>query len=419
MFQCGDVLSLNKLKKIKTNIALVFDEQGIENRIYLIAFSVFLLGEMLSTTMFPVPGKVFLLCKGIAVLMILIKVLFCDIYSVRFFWSFVISLGVGILIYLRSGYMEPILWIIMLFGAKNVSFKKILQSYLIVNISVMVLAFVASMMNIIENLQYTREQGIQLRNSFGIIYPTDFASHVFFIMAVIFFVMRGKLKVWHYIVSILIAALTYYFCYTRLDVGCIFILIAVFLFADFINKKNAPFAKYKKNTTYKMSWIIPFLAAAMYVASKIYRSDISILVKLNTLMSNRLALGKKGLSEYGMTPFGQYIDMVGNGGSMVHVKDYFFIDCSYLYVYLKYGIVFFLMILLVSVLCCRKQKKDLYFLMVMAVIGINCMIAHHIIELAYNPFFLILFADTKEHSKLGSMKMNWRHRYVQAEKERS
>lgn len=43
-------------------------------------------------------------------------------------------------------------------------------------------------------------------------------------------------------------------------------------------------------------------------------------------------------------------------------------------------------------MCCKKFQNDPYFIVVIILISINCMIAHHIIELTYNPFALALFA---------------------------
>lgn len=86
--------------------------------------------------------------------------------------------------------------------------------------------------------------------------------------------------------------------------------------------------------------------------------------------------------------------MNGNGFSTKtpNWDKYFFVDCSYIYNYLRYGLVFLLVLLIVYVACCKKYYDDKYFLLTVALISLNCMIAHHLIELAYNPFALALFA---------------------------
>ena len=93
-----------------------------------------------------------------------------------------------------------------------------------------------------------------------------------------------------------------------------------------------------------------------------------------------------------MTLFGQQVDMVGNGGSTIRLKEYFFVDCSYIYIFLRYGLIFLLITLAVYMLCCKKYENDPYFLVAIVLVSINCMIAHHIVELTYCPFALAVFS---------------------------
>ena len=146
---------------------------------YLLAFFIFLISETFSTTMFQLPGSAYTLCKAVACLLLIIKVFRFDEFSRRTFFIFVLLILEAILVYVNSGYMEVFFWVLFVMGAKNVSFKKILKVYLIVTISIVLLAFCASMLQVIENLQYTRGDGKRVRNSFGAIYTTDFASHIF------------------------------------------------------------------------------------------------------------------------------------------------------------------------------------------------------------------------------------------------
>lgn len=43
-------------------------------------------------------------------------------------------------------------------------------------------------------------------------------------------------------------------------------------------------------------------------------------------------------------------------------------------------------------LFCFRNKKDIYLLFAIALVAVNCVIAHHIIEAAYNPFAFALLA---------------------------
>ncbi len=381
--------------KVSNRIGALLADERTGAQIYLLAFALFVCEECLGTTMFQIPGRVYTVIKLAAVILIALKMILFDRYTARSFWVMVCLMGLGVLIIVYSGYTEAFFWICMLVGAKDVPFKKILQIYLIISVSLVLLAFCASMFGVIENLQYERDSGYIVRNSFGIIYTTDFASHIFSIVLVSFYLLKDRLRIYHYIIAIVLAALIYRFCYTRLDVICIILLIAVFAGVNLWDRGRLLAKRFRagrRRIMAPMHWSMPFLAAVMFVLTMLFSTENRVIYYLNVFLSDRLAYGKEGLQRFGVTLFGQYAPMEGNGTYAIHLKDYFFVDCSYLYVMIRYGIIFLLVVLAVYVLCCRKFRKDYYFIAAILVISVNCMIAHHLVELAYAPFALALLA---------------------------
>ncbi len=394
--QTGVVRTHKRSNRIQTLLA----DERTGAQIYLLAFALFVCGECLSTTMFPIPGRVYTVIKAAAVLLIAAKMILFDQYTARSFWLMVCLMAVGVLVMVSSGYTEAFFWICMLVGAKDVPIKKILQIYLIISVSIVLLAFCASMLGVIENLQYERDSGYIVRNSFGILYTTDFASHIFSIVLVSFYLLKDRLRIYHYIIAVVLAALVYRFCYTRVDVLCILLLIVVFAGVNIWERSRLLSKKFRirERKTALLHWSMPFFAAVMFVLTMFYSTDNRIIYSINQFLSSRLKLGKEGLQQFGFTLFGQYAPMEGWGSTTVHLKDYFFVDCSYLYVFIRYGIIFLPIVLAVYVLCCRKYQKDYYFIAAIFVISINCMIAHHLVELAYSPFALALLASAPGRS---------------------
>lgn len=385
--QCGDVWLLSKYKITA-------------EKLYLIALIIFMTSSMLATTMFPIPGKLYTICKLMALLMIGCKIAWYDRYTIRQFLAVAGLLGIALLVKVVSGYMDPLWWVLLLIGAKDIPFEKILKVYVVLAGGIVALAVVASLLGVIVNLQYNAgDRGI--RNSFGIVYPTDFAAHIFYLMITIFYLNRKRVSTICYLVAMGITGLVYYFCNTRLDVSCMILAIAGYLWLN--GRKDE---KYRIKTSYSVqkkkreyiSYAMPAAAVLMTVLSWFYDEQKEWMTVINSLISERLRLGHQGLVEYGFRLFGQYVKMVGNGSTTeITTKYYFFIDCSYLYVGLQYGLIFLLAVLLIYVLCCRKYQNDRYFLLTIVLISINCMIAHHLLEIAYNPFALALFAKmTKE-----------------------
>ena len=131
----------------------------------------------------------------------------------------------------------------------------------------------------------------------------------------------------------------------------------------------------------------------VYFMSAFFRPNIIFFRIFNELLSDRLRLGNKALQDYGLTLFGQSVPMNGNGSSLFGWGDYFYIDSSYLLAFLCYGVIFLLMVFLIHYWCCKKYSEDIYYLVIITVIVVNCVVAHHMIDIAYNPFYLALLAS--------------------------
>ena len=362
--------------------------------LFLFSLTIYFTGTVLTTTMFPVPDVFWKLCRLIAIGLIMWKVAQFDCFSLKEIFFLAFLFVNALLIKIVAGYSKPIYWAIFLTGAKDVSFEKILKTYFVVSLSIVVYAFAASMLEIIENLQYeSTNRGI--RNSFGIIYPTDFAAHIFFLMLVFLYLKRDKTKIHNYILCLFITVFVYCFCKTRLDSTCMVLLIAGHMLIRYGKKRK----KYHlRNRERKSLFTIfgmcsmPIAFAFMYFLTELYNLGLPIAYDIDYWISNRLRLQSYAMAEYGIRLFGQYIKMVGNGGSEILPSDYFFIDCSYYFIILQYGLIFGILVFVVYMLCCKKYKKDRYFQLIVVMIAINCMIAHHLLDLGYNLFSLALFA---------------------------
>ena len=349
-----------------------------------------------ATTTFPLPGIISKLCLLLPIIFIGLKVILYDGYTIKPLLFIFIMILCSVCVLYYTGYLNIVFWILPIIGSRHISFKKILKVYLLIVGAVVFLAFASSLLGIIDNYKYIAEdRGI--RQSFGIVYTTDFASHIFFLIVTAYYLGAEHLNYHHHIVTIITAYLIYRFCNARLD--SISILLTVLLFV------NGPFIIHSQHIprNFKHSWIyfwktispvfMPILAAASFVLTILYTESISVLAVINQLLSNRLRIGRSGIVTYGIRPFGQTIDMIGAGGGLTWPQEYNFVDCSYIHILLRYGIITVFIVLITYVLCCIKNRHDLYFLYAVALIALNCVVAHHLLELEYNPFALALFSS--------------------------
>ena len=364
-------------------------------QIFLVAYILYLGVSVWATTMFPMSGSVRMIGKLLFIPIVGIKILVYDAYQWKQIIVIIFVMICSFLAFFIGHQTIHILWMILILGSRNVSFEKILKSYLVVVGTIILLAFISSLLGVIENLQYVTEtRGI--RNSFGTVYPTDFAAHVFYWIVTFFYLKGERLKSWHYIGTGIVAVMIYCFCNARLDSGCILFIAILFGIGNILIKSRA---KRRLKQVWEQAWrhfgmfIMPALAIFSIMITLMYRKGSRGWDVINKFSNGRIAFGKTGFTNYGVKLFGQKVAMKGFGGNTEQVKDYFFLDCSYVNILLCYGIIILIIVLGLHVYCCYKNRCDLYFLYAIALIALNCIFAHHLLEAAYNPFLLAILTD--------------------------
>ena len=88
--------------------------------------------------------------------------------------------------------------------------------------------------------------------------------------------------------------------------------------------------------------------------------------------------------------------MRGNGGSVEKVKNYFYLDSSYVNIIFRYGYILFALILVITIVVMKRKSDDKIFLAVLFMICAHSLIEHHLIEHYYNIFILLPFARFDE-----------------------
>ena len=85
---------------------------------------------------------------------------------------------------------------------------------------------------------------------------------------------------------------------------------------------------------------------------------------------------------------------MGKGGTSIDPEWYFFLDISYVSILMCKGAAVFASMLVMELRCIIKCiNKNVYLLMIFAIIALECSIEHHFGELIYNYFLLAVFAN--------------------------
>lgn len=127
----------------------------------------------------------------------------------------------------------------------------------------------------------------------------------------------------------------------------------------------------------------------------IYDSRVPWMRRLNSSLEGRLNLGKRSLLQYGINLFGQKIQWVGNGldieGNIVE-ETYSYVDCLYVKILQRYGIVFTLVLLVLLTWAMFRlwKRKEYHILLISATVAVHCVLDDLSFALHYNTFWIAM-----------------------------
>lgn len=291
----------------------------------------------------------------------------------------------GVLVYFQTNRLNFLVYSMLLVLLVNVDMKVVLRNYVVVAGILVVGVFLLSLVGMVPNLQYNRA-GV-IRNSFGFIYPTDFASHCFYLFLAISYLLKEKFIWTRSLFGVLLSAFIIKYCDARLNALSILLATVIFIYFYYSNGKKLKifallpysavvFASTVTYLSYKFSWSNPFL------------------VSVNKLITGRLALGRNAFDTFGVHLFGtRNVQFIGSGGKTESVIGYNYVDSSYVQMLFTYGIVPVVLLIVIYVVASRKQYKDgqYLFVAILSLIAFNCMIEAFWFVPTYNIFMFLLF----------------------------
>ncbi|MDN6576882.1 MAG: polysaccharide biosynthesis protein [Lactiplantibacillus plantarum] len=372
--------------------------QQHRNALYLIIFGIYLASVTLQTTTFNemIPHRVGVLIE-LATLAALLGLVVClDTLTPGQIIGEVSLLVLVTVVTLTSGahYLMPTIMLVI--AAREVSFRQIIQVYLGVVGTILLLALVASEVGLIKNITFATADG--LRQSFGVVYTTDFAAHIFYLCAAYLYLLARRFRLVALLPVLFGLAMIYQFTKTMTDVIALLVLISLYLV--YIYRRQLRWLRPMIRYSFLM---LPLASGLIIGLSNIFNYQDRLLVALNNTLSTRLALGNNALLAYGVKLFGQApIPINGWGGDRFETftngvgdATYFFIDSSFLNMLISYGLLLTLIIIIGMTwfLYQRTRQHDYLLPVIFVAIAISSMFDQHFLEVTYNVFILMLFAD--------------------------
>ena len=357
-----------------------------ENLLVSIVVSVVVFFNTISTTML---DRTFFQVKVnflfLVVLLLGLRFLYKMRVSYKYLILSILLLLSGVLVYFQTNRLNFLVYSMLLVLLVNVDMKVVLRNYVIVAGILVVGVFLLSLVGMVPNLQYNRA-GV-IRNSFGFIYPTDFASHCFYLFLAISYLLKDKFIWTRSLFGVLLSAFIIKYCDARLNALSILLATVIFIYFYYSKEK-----KLKIFALFPYSAVI-FASIVTYLSYKFSWSN-QFLVTVNKLITGRLALGRNAFDTFGVHLFGtRNVQFIGSGGKTESVIGYNYVDSSYVQMLFTYGIVPVVLLIIIYVVASRKQYKDGQYLLVaiLSLIAFNCMIEAFWFVPTYNIFMFLLF----------------------------
>lgn len=392
----GEIILKNLTRKHLT----LFDYELNGSIIYELAFSIYFVIAFFQTSTYTSYFGSHLLHElaFIPLLLVAFKIIFLDSINVKTLCFNLIILALLVITWRTSG--EFILFPLGIFilGARNVVFKRIINIYLILGTILLAFIFFSSLIGLTRNLIYYRGFSTDVvRQSFGIVYPTDFAAHILYLVLAFCYLRFGKLSWLNYLAIIILAFLVIHFCDARLNAVALLLIIPVMMIGQWAQKEN----KVAKVIA-SFYWTLPVLAFYISIfITFIFSPSKSEFDTINSFLSGRLFLGHFAIEKYGVKLFGQTIHENGLGATVNGVKPnidngkYFYIDSSIIRLLVIYGVIMLLLIVVAMTIISWQSTKyhDFALASIMVIVTVSAIVEQRLLDFAYDPFLIALFAQ--------------------------
>lgn len=282
---------------------------------------------------------------------------------------------------------------LFIYSARNIDMKKVMKTALILNIVMMLFIVISSMTGIIKNQVWYRPDS-SVRYGVGYTFTT-FISNYFFHMVLIGIYLKDfkkldkKVEIIGYIVILLINYCIYKITDTKAVFYLMNLLVVIYLLNKVI-KKDLKDSFIKSNLC---KYCFPLFTIGTFILTMIYNDSIPIFLKLNNILSGRLALGKNAIQIFGIKPFGQYIVWNNTWDNSLEVNwMYNYVDSSYINIMVNFGLVIMIIICIgffvVGKNAILNNQEGLFIALLF--LAIHSITEPQLIELGYNPFLLLI-----------------------------
>ena len=247
-----------------------------------------------------------------------------------------------------------------------------------------------------------------LRNSWGLNYPTDFASLGLF-LSLMFWVYWKRLPDWAMLfIGLGTTSLSWFIAHSYTSTACGLLFLLAILYHMFERSVTARHPKLKwieKSANWIAMLAFPACALIAFVLLMLYARGTNLGYRANHLLSKRLQFTLPMWQKYGSRLFGTPFVQAGNGSSNFPPEKYEFVDISYLLILIRYGWVMLIATCLSWIWIARKAIRcaDRRLLLVMGIIAVHAFSEHHFVQCHFNILIVMPMAAYSARASAGEL----------------
>ena len=364
----------------------------------LVALGIFLTVSILNVTFYAryMPGTVYKLAIAFSIFLLFVKEMFKRKYDYRA----LIGLFATILIYFIVGKMTALsselsVSILFIYALRDVPFKKVAQTSLVVSMCLLLFVIISAKLGIITN--YIEVSGSRVRSYLGFRYALFPSMLLMDIVAIVFYLKQNKIQYWKW----LLLSLSVYWVYDQTDSrltffsSCILLACSLLIkwFPELLSKLGYVFKAFK--LTFIVNAIISFWVSFTYLNSG-YSFINDLLFKVNHMLGGRLYLANKSLNLYGFGLLGRPVEWYGNGLTVEGIRNYqtyyLYVDNLYVQVLQRFGLLILGLMLSVLTLTLSKviKKRQWVLAFILIMMSFHSMIDDLNFYLHYNIFWVLV-----------------------------
>lgn len=379
---------------------LVVKIKSLPELMALVALGIFLTVSILNVTFYAryMPGTVYKLAIAFSIFLLFVKEMFKRKYDYRA----LIGLFATILIYFIVGKMTALgsevpVSILFIYALRDVPFKKVAQTSLVVSTCLLFFIIVSAKVGIITN--YIEVSGSRVRSYLGFRYALFPSMLLMDIVAIVFYLKQNKIQYWKW----LLLSLSVYWVYDQTDSrltffsSCILLACSLLIkwFPELLSKLGYVFKAFK--LTFIVNAIISFWVSFTYLNSG-YSFINDLLFKVNHMLGGRIYLANKSLNLYGFGLLGRPVEWYGNSLTVEGVRNYqtyyLYVDNLYVQVLQRFGLLILGLMLSVLTLTLSKviKKRQWVLALILILMSFHSMIDDLNFYLHNNIFWILVGA---------------------------